>query len=57
MNNHVRQSLALTGFNMESSKNIAIIITESFSEYINLAAKIDNRLIREEIVTNNVRIA
>lgn len=31
MNNHIKQSLALSGLNMDSSKNIAKIISDSFS--------------------------
>lgn len=31
MMNHIRQSLALTGFNLESAKNIAVILSSSFS--------------------------
>jgi hypothetical protein len=56
MMNHIRQSLALSGFQLEPSRNISLIISSSFSEYINMASKIDPKIIVDELAMKNAKI-
>ncbi len=54
--NHIRQSLALSGYQLEPARNISFIVSASFTEYINLASKIDPKIILTEFAVNNAKI-
>lgn len=54
---HLLHSLQISGYSCEKATEITKIVTLSLGEYIHLASKVDIKVIREQILSGNTKIA